>query len=55
MSNPEFRRLERIEVDRLFNVYDHRIDLKLDDRVTLLHGPNGSHAKYQISKRRRLI
>ena len=42
MSKPEFRRLERIEVDRLFNVYDHRIDLKLDDRVTLLHGPNGS-------------
>ena len=42
MSKPEFRRLERIEVDRLFNVYDHRIDLKLNDRVTLLHGPNGS-------------
>ena len=42
MSNPEYRRLERIEVDRLFNVYDHRIDLKLDDRVTLLHGPNGT-------------
>lgn len=42
MSNPEFRRLERIEVDRLFNVYDHHIDLKLDDRVTLLHGPNGT-------------
>ena len=42
MSKPEYRRLERIEVDRLFNVYDHRIDLKLDDRVTLLHGPNGT-------------
>ena len=42
MSRPEFRRLERIEVDRLFNVYDHHIDLKLDDRVTLLHGPNGT-------------
>lgn len=42
MSKPEFRRLERIKVDRLFNVYDHRIDLKLDDRVTLLHGPNGT-------------
>jgi len=36
------RRLEQIEVDRLFNVYDHRIDLKMDDRVTLLHGPNGT-------------
>ena len=42
MSKPEFRRLERIEVDRLFDVYDHRIDLKLNDRVTLLHGPNGT-------------
>lgn len=42
MSKPEFRRLERIEVDGLFNVYDHRIDLKLNERVTLLHGPNGS-------------
>ena len=42
MSTPELRRLERIEVDGLFGIYDHRIDLKLDDRVTLLHGPNGT-------------
>lgn len=42
MNNPEHRRLERIEVDRLFGIYDHRIDLKLDARVTLLHGPNGT-------------
>lgn len=41
MSRPKFRRLKRIEVDRLFGTYDHRIDLKLDDHVTLLHGPNG--------------
>ena len=42
MSKPDFRRIERIEVDRLFGTYDHRIDLKLDDHVTLLHGPNGT-------------
>ena len=34
-------RLQRVEVEGLFGVYDHRIDLNLDDRVTLLHGPNG--------------
>lgn len=41
MNKPEFRRIERIEVDQLFGTYDHRIDLKLEDHVTLLHGPNG--------------
>ena len=34
-------RLQRIEVDGLFGIYDHRIDLNLYDRVTLLHGQNG--------------
>lgn len=37
----QLRRLQRIEVDGLFGIYNHHIDLKLDDRVTLLHGPNG--------------
>lgn len=37
----QLRRLQRIEVDGLFGIYHHHIDLKLDDRVTLLHGPNG--------------
>ena len=41
MAQSELLRLKRIEVDGLFRVYDHRIDLDLDDRVTLLHGPNG--------------
>lgn len=35
------RRLKRIEVAGLFGIYNHHIDLNLDDRVTLLHGPNG--------------
>ena len=41
MSDGELRRLRRIEIDGLFSLYDHRIDLKTEDRVTLLHGVNG--------------
>ena len=38
---PKLRRLQRIEIDGLFGIYNHRIDLNEEDRVTLLHGPNG--------------
>lgn len=41
MDQPQLLRLQRIEVDGLFGLYNHRIDLNLKDRVTLLHGPNG--------------
>ena len=41
MAESELLRLQRIVVDRLFDIYDHDIHLKLGDRVTLLHGPNG--------------
>ena len=41
MHEPPLLRLQRIEVDGLFGIYDHRIDLNLGDRITLLHGPNG--------------
>ena len=41
MVSTELLRLTRIEVDGLFDVYNHRIDLNLKKRVTLLHGPNG--------------
>ena len=40
-EQPELRRLKRIEVTGLFGIYNHCIDLNLEDRVTLLHGPNG--------------
>ena len=33
--------IRRIEVDKLFGLYDHRIDLHPDEHITLLHGPNG--------------
>ena len=41
MPESELLRLQRIAVDGLFGTYDHDIHLKLEDRVTLLHGPNG--------------
>ena len=41
MRETPLLRLRRIEVDGLFGIYDHRIDLNPRDRVTLLHGPNG--------------
>ena len=40
-TEPPLRRLQRVEVDGLFGLYDHRFDLQLNSRVTLLHGPNG--------------
>ena len=41
MAESELLRLQRIAVDGLFGTYNHDIHLKLEDRVTLLHGPNG--------------
>ena len=41
MKQSPYRRLQRIVVQGLFHVYDHDIELNLDDRVTFLHGPNG--------------
>ena len=41
VTEPQLRRLQRVEVEGLFGIYDHRFDLELNSRVTLLHGPNG--------------
>ena len=41
MNQHQLLRLQRVEVDELFGIYDHSIDLNLPDRVTLLHGRNG--------------
>ena len=41
MPQSELLRLEHVVVDGLFDIYDHNIHLNLEDRVTLLHGPNG--------------
>ena len=41
MNRSQLLRLQRIEIDGLFDVYNHCIDLHLDDRITLIHGQNG--------------
>ena len=41
MEERQLLRLQRVEVDGLFGIYDHRIEINLNDRVTLLHGQNG--------------
>ena len=41
MAKSDFLRLQRIVVDGLFGTYNYDINLNLNDRVTLLHGPNG--------------
>ncbi len=34
-------RIEKISVDALFGMFDHVIPMKMDDRITIVHGPNG--------------
>lgn len=34
-------RLRQIRVDKLFGLFTHVIPLNLDDRITIIHGPNG--------------
>ena len=41
MSTSSILRVKSIQVDGLFDTFDHRVDLNLDERVTILHGPNG--------------
>ena len=41
MVESELLKLLGVEVEGLFGVFDHRIELNVEDRVTILHGPNG--------------
>src|SRR5665213_1766135 len=34
-------RLTKIQVTKLFGVFDHTIPLNLAERITIIHGPNG--------------
>ncbi len=34
-------RIQQISVSGLFEIFDHVIPLNMDDRVTIMHGPNG--------------
>ncbi len=37
----EKRRIKQITVTGLFGVFDHVIPLNMDERITIIHGPNG--------------
>lgn len=40
-SAPTLARVRQIEAKKLFGLYDHRVPLNLDERVTIVHGANG--------------
>jgi len=40
-DSSELLRVKSIRVEGLFDLFNHTVDLKLDERVTVLHGPNG--------------
>lgn len=40
-TNNEKKRIKQITVTGLFGIFNHTIPLNLDDRVTIIHGPNG--------------
>ena len=35
------RRIQQISVTNLFGIFNHTIPLKMKDRITIIHGPNG--------------
>jgi predicted ATP-binding protein involved in virulence len=37
----EHARIRRIQVSKLFGIFDHEIPLNLNERITIIHGPNG--------------
>src|SRR5262249_54611424 len=41
MSKKSKVRLADISVTRLFGIFDHQIHLRTDERITIIHGPNG--------------
>jgi len=34
-------RLQEIRTHKLFRLFDHVIPLNMDERITIIHGPNG--------------
>lgn len=35
------KRIKQISVKKLFGMFDHTISLNMDERITIIHGPNG--------------
>jgi len=42
-------RIRHISVRGLFGVFDHEIPLNMDDRITIIYGPNGFGKTYSLS------
>jgi hypothetical protein len=34
-------RIQKVAISALFGMFDHVIPMKMDDRITIIHGPNG--------------
>jgi predicted ATP-binding protein involved in virulence len=41
MSNSKNMQIKQISVSGLFGIFDHVIPLNMDERITIIHGPNG--------------
>src|SRR5689334_9176783 len=41
MAVTNLLRVTKIRVEELFDRYTHEVPLRLNDRVTIIHGPNG--------------
>jgi len=37
----KLNRIKEISVNKLFGIFDHKIQMKLENRITIIHGPNG--------------
>src|SRR5579872_6525846 len=37
----KIRRIKQISVKNLFGMFNHTIPFHMDDRITIIHGPNG--------------
>ena len=35
------KRIRQVSVTNLFGLFNHTIPLKMDDHITIIHGPNG--------------
>src|SRR5579883_2415602 len=40
-EKPKIRRIRQISVTNLFGIFTHTIPLKMEERITIIHGPNG--------------
>lgn len=37
----KLRRIKQVSVTNLFGIFNHTLPLKMDERITIIHGPNG--------------